>query len=226
MLRLCFACLALSTGAAQAALISFEEYSAGDIVGDMVIDGVTVSVTGASNDGYGAMIYDSRTPSQADPDLGGPFTDVRGGDDIAPGNIVVLSEDGNSSNVDDASSGGFMEFVFDVPIVFESFIAFDMNKVGQISLELFDDNGSLGSVSNQFAGANNSYEFIEFFASNVTRAVFDFNKGGAIGEIAFQAPSFVSADTIRETPLPTAGLLFTVGAALVLRRKRRATPMG
>ncbi|MEM0927913.1 MAG: hypothetical protein AAGI89_01355 [Pseudomonadota bacterium] len=219
MLRAFLLAAAALLGSAQAAVIDFSEFVAGDLVNDIVVDGVTITVNsqaiknnGTRNDR--AMVFDTDNYTGNDHDLAGPFTDVRGGADIAPGNVLIISEDGDSSDPDDNHQGGWIEFVFDSPVSFESFAAFDINQLGAIELELFDSSGSLGTVSNQYAANPNQYELIEFVASDVTRALFTLTGSGAIGNIT------LASDAV-QTPLPAAGLLFGAGLFIGLSLHRR-----
>lgn len=193
-------------GSAQAATISFEEFSAGDLVTEIEAGDVRIAVNSVMKRGETrAMIFDTRSWTGNDRDLQGPFTSVSGGPDLAPGNVLIVSTNGNSQQPNDSAKGGFFEFLFDTPVVFNSFAAFDINQAEGIALELFDESGSLGTVANQFAAPDNGYEMIDFSASNVVRAVFTLDGSGAIGEISLGA---LTEDTTLKTPVPAAALLF------------------
>ncbi|MEO1043205.1 MAG: hypothetical protein AAFX52_13040 [Pseudomonadota bacterium] len=212
MVRTLFFVAAFCVGSAQAAVIDFSNFNAGDLVTTMVADGVGIDVNSrayrpGADPTNRAMVFDSENFTGGDDDLAGPFTDVRGGADLAPGNILILSEDGDASDPDDNARGGWIEFVFDTPVEFQSFVAFDINEVGKIELELFGASGSFGSVTNQFGAADNAFELMEFAMSDVTRALFTLSGSGAIGNIAFSS-------NVVQTPLPTAGLVF--GTALLM----------
>lgn len=219
MLRAFLLAAAAFLGSAQAAVIDFSEFTAGDFVNEIIIDGVTITVNSQAIKNKGprddrAMVFDTNNFTGDDADLAGPFTDVRGGADLAPGNVLIISEDGDSSDPDDNHKGGWIEFVFDSPVDFESFVTFDINQLGAIELELFDSSGSIGTVSNQYAAASNQYELIEFVASDVTRALFTLTGSGAIGNITL-------AEDVVQTPLPAAGLLFGAGLFIGLSLRRR-----
>ncbi|MEM6913499.1 MAG: hypothetical protein AAF511_05935 [Pseudomonadota bacterium] len=219
MIRAFFATMVLCFGSANAAVIDFSQFNAGDLVTTLVADGVGITVNSrayrpGADPTDRAMVFDSENYTGGDDDLGGPFTDVRGGADLTPGNILILSEDGDASDPDDNARGGWIEFVFDTPVDFQRFAAFDINHVGAIDLELFGASGSLGSVSNQFAAVENGFELIEFAMSDVTRAIFSLSGSGAIGNIAL-------TNSAVQTPLPAAGLLFGVAFLAGYQRCRR-----
>lgn len=200
---------------ADAAVMRLADFSNGDYVSGLVFDGFTATVNSTVVGSNGmAMVFDTRTPSRADPDLNGPFTSVVGGDDLSVGNVLILSQDGNQSNPNDRRQGGYIELLFDTAVDFEGFTAFDMNKVGQLELELFDANGSLGTVSNVFAGPDASYELIDFAASDVVRALFTFDTTGAIGEFRFAS---MGGDNLA-TPVPPASLLLLSGLTFIIGR--------
>lgn len=81
--------------------LGFDGFVAGDILTDL--DGLTISATGGSGD---AMVFDSQNPTGGDGDLETQVT--------MQGNILIVSEDGDSSDPDDAI-GGAITIDFDNP---------------------------------------------------------------------------------------------------------------
>ena len=110
------------------------ELSAGD-GGTLLLDGVTVTAN-RSQDSDGAfddaMIFDAANPTGGDGDLGRP----------ARGNILIISEDGDSSDPDDNAAGGTLLFTFDEPSTVKSVRLLDTDEAGS-TVELYDATGSL-----------------------------------------------------------------------------------
>ena len=82
----------------------FESLNVGDIVSNQ-LPGVTVFGASNSNSGNMAMIFDSANPTGGDTDLAS----------ATAGLILIISEDGDSSDPDDDASGGTFIFDFDTP---------------------------------------------------------------------------------------------------------------
>lgn len=72
--------------------LDFNPFAAGTVIDDEY-EGVTVSATGGSGQ---AMVFDSANPTGGDDDLG---SDTLGG-------VLIVSEDGDSSDPDDNAAGG------------------------------------------------------------------------------------------------------------------------
>ena len=153
-------------GGAHAATINFESNAAGDVITGFSAGGVTgsVSATGGSNQ---AMVFDSNNYSGGDIDLAAPFYDsftgrkrnakpAAGAAKLKPGNILIISEDGNSANPDDNGSGGTITFMFDQLIDFMGFDVFDDVKNFTVTA---DTGQSLGGINlaydNQFRSFSN-----------------------------------------------------------------------
>lgn len=88
-----------------------------------------------------AMIFDSSNPTGFDPDLGTPHGDFGGpgigsggaisgaGPNFRPeGNIIIVSEDGDSSDPDDCSAGGSLEISLTVAQEIDSIVLLDINN--------------------------------------------------------------------------------------------------
>ena len=107
-----------------------------------------------------AMIFDSSNPTGEDPDLGTPNEDFGGpgvgvaGKQGSPvenkfprGNVVIISEDDNSSDPDDHVWGGTLLFTFDVPV--------DLKEVGLLDNEegtIFTAHLASGATVQKIAG--------------------------------------------------------------------------
>jgi hypothetical protein len=118
----------LSTGQS---FLDFSNFSAGDTVYNLG-NGITVTATKQTVNGLvpgKAMVFDSANPSGQDSDLGtpnvrfgGPGIGKDGGgptklfpNTMPRGNILIISEDENSSDPDDNAMGGELHFTFDPP---------------------------------------------------------------------------------------------------------------
>jgi hypothetical protein len=210
-----------AANSANAAVIDFENFAAGDILSTFGIAGVgvTVTATGGSGD---AMIFDSRSYTGGDSDLQAPFyeeftgtshngTPVAGTATLNPGNILIVSEDGDSSDPDDNGSGGTITFNFTSRVMLTGFDVLD----DVTNFSVTTNNGPLVSglsldYNNQFL----SYSNIDQVGVNVI--TFDFgNASGAIDNISFE---------IAPVPVPASLPLFLAGMGafgLAARRARR-----
>jgi len=104
--------------------LDFEGFAAGDILGDL--DGLTISATGGSGD---AMIFDSQNPTGGDGDLETQVAQL--------GNVLIVSEDGDSSDPDDVV-GGTITFDFDNPSTIFDLKFIDTEEGGTVTLTLAD----------------------------------------------------------------------------------------
>ncbi len=102
--------------------LSFDGFTAGDILTDL--DGLTISAAGGSGD---AMVFDSQNPTGGDFDL---ETQV-----ALQGNILIVSEDGDSSDPDDAV-GGTINIDFDKPAEVLDLKVIDTEEGGTITATL------------------------------------------------------------------------------------------
>lgn len=102
--------------------LGFDGFMAGDILTDL--DGLTISATGGSGD---AMVFDSQNPTGGDFDL---ETQV-----AMQGNILIVSEDGDSSDPDDAI-GGTINIDFDKPAEVLDLKVIDTEEGGTITATL------------------------------------------------------------------------------------------
>lgn len=201
-------------------VIDFEGASAGDIVSNQ-LPGVTVSGTV-----FGAMIFDTNNPTGGDNDLGGPLTRV--GPDfgsVAGGNVLIISEDGDSSDPDDNASGGIFTFDFDQAVTFLGFDGVDFTDSGaNLIVRLFDTSATevftydFGAESMAEVGDN---EFYSFFGNvfgagiaGIATATIELTGSGAIDNLTFD---------VADVPIPGAIPLLISGIAglgFAARRKK------
>ena len=109
----------------------FESLNVGDIVSNQ-LPGVTVFGASNSNSGNMAMIFDSANPTGGDTDLASSTA----------GLILIISEDGDSSDPDDDASGGTFTFDFDTPQYIEDIGFLDIENPNG-TVRLFDANSNL-----------------------------------------------------------------------------------
>ena len=121
------------TNATQNVTLDFNGLSTGVVVnGQYVGQGVTISSLNAANP---VMAFDSNNPSGGDTDLG---YDTQG-------QILILSEDGDSTDPDDNASGGTFRIAFDAPTDVQSITLLDID--GGATVIVFDvDGNELGQV--------------------------------------------------------------------------------
>ena len=174
-------------------VIDFEGLATGTIVDNQFPD-VTISAA-ASIPSYGnrAMIFDSANPTGGDLDLGTPNSDF-GGPGIgsggqsnteALGNVLIISEDGDSSDPDDDARGGTFTFTFDEPVT--------LNHLELLDIDSNEQGGSVITVTSNLettsftipALGDNSLQLLPINIENVTEFVVDFVSSGAISEIKF-----------------------------------------
>lgn len=100
--------------------MDFEEFAAGDAPFDL---GHGIRVRGDGNKARsGVMIFDTANPTGEDEDLASA--------DL--GMILILSEDGSTTDPDDNALGGYIRFTFDPPV----------SEVISLGLKDFDSDGS------------------------------------------------------------------------------------
>lgn len=198
----------LAASGAHAANIGFEEFSAGDILSGLntlEVDGVGYDISVNSNGAFDiAMVFDTNNFSGDDDDLAAPFNDGNGGVSN-PGNVLIISEDGDSSDPDDEGAGGSITFAFDSAVNLLGFEAYD-----DVTLTVSTDQGDSVMVN---VGADNQFAAVTTNFFNITEITFDFgNQSGAIDNIQVSA-----------VPLPAPALLLLAGigglGAAARRRK-------
>ena len=190
--------------------IDFENLSAGTIVSNQIA-GMTI----ATNDpAYPAMIFDSSNPTGGDLDLGTPNVDFggpgrgaggrtggSGENTVALGNVLIISEDGDSSDPDDNAGGGQLIFTFDSPVTVESIVLLDLDDGTSANVSLFSEtDAELLSVDvgpTDGSGDNGVYS-ADLNTVRVAKLVVTFPGSGAVASIDLCDDTIVT-----ETPTPT-----------------------
>lgn len=158
-------------------LADFTGENAGTFVDDQ-FDGFTVTAqrdgdgAGSAND---AMIFDSANPTGGDWDLG--FANQ--------GNLIIISEDGDSSDPDDNAGGGTITFDFDNPSDLHDIKLMDIEETGG-TIDLLDADGNLIKTVAIPAAGNNSIQTIELKAAGVSQMKINLAGSGAVDDLCFK----------------------------------------
>ena len=156
--------------------VDFVDANSGDVVSDQ-FEGVTISAQRAGdrddseND---AMIFDSNSPTGRDYDLG--FE--------GQGNIVIISEDNDSSDADDNAHGGTITFDFDAISEVQSLNLLDIEEAGG-TIDLFDEAGELINTVDIPAAGDNSNQLIEINTVGVASLDVNLVGSGAVDELMY-----------------------------------------
>ena len=175
--------------------INFEGLNEG--AGTSQINSQTPGVTFSTDRSTGLMIFDSACPggcSGQDPDLGTP-NQIYGGPGIGSGGasnqqprgkILIISEDGNSSDPDDHASGGTITLNFDnyVDLIRVRFLDMDDGSTSA-AMKAFRDGTQVGSTRNVGAAGNNSYQSVSFSRSDVNKLEIYLKSSGAVPSIKY-----------------------------------------
>lgn len=197
---------------ASAATIDFE--NPGLVAGTNVtnqIPGVTISAMGGVLNQ--AWIFDTENPTGNDDDLAAGFDEINGlATDFHPGNVLIIQENGLSTEPDDlGSAGGMFSIVFDIATTLFSIDFFDMEP--DTLIELFNSSSILvadfetldSDTSN--STTPNLYEHLVFNGSDgvsgVKRIKITMAGSGAIDNI------------VHSTSVPLPATLWLFVAALV-----------
>ncbi|OKH17512.1 SdrD B-like domain-containing protein [[Limnothrix rosea] IAM M-220] len=170
----------LSSGATVNNVIDFDNDGAGNALSaGTVIDteytdlGVTISATSGSGQ---AMIFDSANPTGGDGDLA----------TATEGNILIISEDGDSSDPDDEAHGG--------ELIFEFASAVDINSISFVDIEeaggqvfAYDSNGNLIDTTSIPAPGDGSLQTVTIDNSGVSKIVIDLVGSGAVSGLDFDS---------------------------------------
>ena len=166
-----------------------EELLAGTTVSDQYdsLSGLTISTP---RDEFGAMIFDSGNPTGGDFDLG--TADL--------GNVLIISEDGDTADPDDSANGGTIRFewsgsVFVDSILVDSIDLLDIDRPGG-SIVAYDDDGEvLRTVAIPEFG-DNSFGQVEIDTADVAYLDVNLAGSGAIAEVSFSSLTEVESPTL------------------------------
>ena len=195
------------------AIINFDTDADGNnLAAGTIIDdeyqgfGITVTTNDPVN--HPAMIFNSLAPTGGDNDLGTPNQDFGGpgvgaggavgtpGENaIAEGNILIISEDSDSSDPDDNAGGGTLIFTFDTPYEVASVTMIDIeNSTETYEVRAYDAGGALITTSTMQGLGNNSRELVNVDAQNVSRLEIEMSSSGGVANIDIVCPDEPSID--------------------------------
>jgi uncharacterized protein (DUF2141 family) len=163
--------------------LDFEGLTAGTVV-DQQFDGVMISAQRATHNtaANDAMIFDSNNPTGGDHDL----------ETNNQNNILIISEDNDSNDPDDAI-GGTIWFKFDNPASVDSIKVIDAEEGGTI--RLLDENGQLIKTVNIPNGTDGGIQTVEIDAEGVAQIDLTLNGSGAVDDLKYipgEAPATAS----------------------------------
>ncbi|GAB5443698.1 MAG: hypothetical protein Fues2KO_40470 [Fuerstiella sp.] len=142
------------------------------------------------------MIFDSANPTGHDYDLGTPNQQFGGPgignggksgrwkNDVARGNVLIISEDADASDPDDNGRGGKLIFTFDEPTSVDEIGLLDVDS-GRNSVYLYDATGSLIRRVNIPRRGDNSHQVHELNETGVSRLEVEFDGSGAVTDLVF-----------------------------------------
>jgi hypothetical protein len=187
-----FAFLVALTPAVAMFTEDFESFAPGDVINEIVSDnGFTIGVV-AMRCSEKAMIFDSASPTGSDSDLMTPGPGVN--NTVPKGNILIVSEDGDSGDPDDCGSSGILKFKFS-PHAFVSSIGLLGHKEGARILVIYPSGASY--AIDVPATSDNGYASIPI--NDVVRKIKVKLKGsGAVTELEYAAPITINFDDIIE----------------------------
>ncbi|MGD1925364.1 MAG: SdrD B-like domain-containing protein [Paracoccaceae bacterium] len=149
--------------------------------GTLVLDGVTLTaIRSEDTDGVfdDAMIFDAEKPTGGDKDL----------KQKAQGNVLIISEDGDSSDPDDEGDGGTLMAVFDQPSTVKSIVLLDTEEKGG-TIDLFDDQGQLIASFEIPSIKDGKLQTIDLGdTAGVTTMKVNLPSSGAIDDLKFASP--------------------------------------
>ena len=167
---------------------------AGQIIDDEIA-GMTLSTNDPVN--HPLMIFDSANPTGGDLDLGTPNQDFGGpgigagggagepGENALPrGKVLIISEDGDSSDPDDNGGGGTITFTFDHPVELSHVGLLDIEEEGG-TVVAYDENGAVLVESEIPVIGDNGYQVVLVGASEVAELDVNLASSGAVTEVAF-----------------------------------------
>jgi hypothetical protein len=198
----------ICAGPAAASSIDFESFFAGDTVDTVTAHGVTATFFGVRNgrtDGINdAMIFDTANVTGGDPDLV-PLNSINGAP-LTLGKVLILTEDRDASDPDDAAQGGVITVSFDRTI---RFLGIDF-----LDDEIITVSDNMGRSVTSTTTNDNDIERIDVDWAGVTDLTIDLDNSGAIDNLRFE---------VAPVPLPGALplLLGGMGAFAVARARRK-----
>lgn len=132
-----------------------------------------------------AMLFDTANPT------GGDF-DLRS-DDL--GNVLIISEDGDSADPDDNADGGILTFAFDELVGELSVGLLDIDEPGG-TITLFDGSGHTLETLSIEATEDNGFQTVNLGAGDVARMEVFLAGSGAVTDVSFALASELAASEL------------------------------
>jgi protocatechuate 3,4-dioxygenase beta subunit len=171
--------LSTSTTTTTNHVIDFEGFDKGTVIDNEYASlGVTISASGGSNQ---AMIFDSANPTGGDGDLKTPGYGAN--NTTAQGNILIISEDGDSSDPDDNARGGTIAFDFDNGVNINSLSFVDIEENGG-KVFTTDANGNVTTTDIPGVG-DNSFQTLTINDDDVVKLEVQLKGSGSISSLDF-----------------------------------------
>ena len=149
------------------------ELVAGDLISDQwAAWGVKISSLDSRTP---AMAFDTSNPTGGDQDLGTDNQSL----------VLILSEDGDSSDPDDNARGGTFVFDFDRPVMLDQLGMLDLEGEAAAVISLFDSAGNLISETSVDGAGDNSQQAVELGGENVSQMTITLRSSGALTDIVF-----------------------------------------
>ena len=155
----------------QGVSINFErgDFTAGTVVSDQ-FEGVEFSTSSE----FGLMLFDTDNPT------GGDF-DLRA---TGIGNVLIISEDGNSANPDDNAAGGTINVEFDELALVNRIGLLDIEESGG-TITFYDETAAIIEVAEIPGAGDNVAQELNFDISNVASLELNLAGSGALTELDF-----------------------------------------
>ncbi|MEX3015135.1 cadherin-like domain-containing protein [Gymnodinialimonas hymeniacidonis] len=154
-------------------VIDFNNLSAGDVVTNQFqSNGVTITASGGSGD---AMIFDTSNPTGGDHDLATNNL----------GNVLIISEDGDSSDPDDNAGGGTVVFAFETAATVKALTFLDIEETAEI--KLLDADGNVIDTIHAGPTGNNGQCVVHIDVAGVASMEVTLHGSGAIDNLEFVA---------------------------------------
>lgn len=152
---------------------NFDNYPPGTIITNQIDDIVISAVNNIGPDI--AMIFDSDNPNPTgdDPDL-----------QVFRGHILIISEDGDPSDPDDASGGGLLIFEFSTPKFLDTLTLIDMETSGSW-IRAYDQLGNLLLNIPVPLGEDCACVHVDLYQDYVSRLEVEFSGSGAIDDFNY-----------------------------------------
>ncbi len=152
-------------------VLDFNDLATGAVVSDQYANkGVTISTSSATNP---PMIFDTENPTGGDHDLAS---------DTA-GNVLIISEDGDSSDPDDNACGGTITFEFDSAAYVRSLNLLDFEQGGTITC--YDESGNVLKTIDLPGTADGGSFLVDIDCEGVYRMEVSNPVSGAIDDLAY-----------------------------------------